>query len=753
MSASNSAMQPSMGQQPSDPMQPQMPLTSPNAFSASQQATGTAATQMKINKEQEDAVIAMCSGAQLLLQNQFALTESMTNIDRVYMREKDWTEAELRARRANRAGWASKIQNVTVPIVMPQVESSVSYMIETFLTGYPIFGVSSSPDNEQEAMALQAIVSDQQAMAGWAEQMIMFFRDGLKYNLHALEVTWEQKTTFTIANNKDMPNGAQPKQVVWSGNRIKRMDLYNTFFDPRVHPSRIHIDGEYAGYTEIMGRMQFKQFCNDLTGKVSPLTIKRALESASVQGAFIAGARAPYSYNVPLINPNPMTNNSTIGAYDWSAWFAGQPGNATNIKYQNVYNVTYMYVKILPSEFGFDAPAKNTPQIWKFVIINGQVVLYVERQTNAHGWLPIIFGQPLGDGLDYQTKSFAQNVEDMQAVASALWNGYLASKRRLVGDRAIYDPSRVAKADINSDNPAAKIPVRPSAYGKPIQEAVYAFPYRDEQTNSMLEGAAQVTSFADKINGVNAATQGQFTKGNRTLHEYDDIMGHGNAKNHMMALMTEAQVFVPVKEIIKLNILQYQKDGNVVDRQTGQTQPIDMVALRNSALNFKMSDGVLPKDKEMSEDVLQTAIQVMGSSPQIGSQYRMGDLFSYLMEEQGADISSFQKSQEQIQYEQQLNAWQMAAANAAKAGTAFNTPMPQPPQPPPTPQPAGSTQPTSGSAAALPANSLPVGSPTGAPSQQQPTVGGNNSNLPPSRNQPPQLRAPTPNHRPPTGRK
>jgi hypothetical protein len=48
------------------------------------------------------------------------------------------------------------------------------------------------------------------------------------------------------------------------------------------------------------------------------------------------------------------------------------------------------------------------------------------------------------------------------------------------------------------------------------------------------------------------------------------------------------------------------------------------------------------------------------------------------MELKGADISPFAKSQEQIQFEQQLAAWQNAAAMAAKAGTPFSTPMPQP---------------------------------------------------------------------------
>jgi hypothetical protein len=146
-----------------------------------------------------------------------------------------------------------------------------------------------------------------------------------------------------------------------------------------------------------------------------------------------------------------------------------------------------LYARIIPSDFDLYVPQDNTPQVWKFIIINNQVLLYAERCTNAHDFLPIVFGQPLEDGLDFQTKSFAQNVLPFQDLASAAMNASIASKRKLVMDRMFYDPSRIREADINSDNPSAKIPVRPAAYGKPISEAVYPVPYRDELSASVVQ--------------------------------------------------------------------------------------------------------------------------------------------------------------------------------------------------------------------------------------------------------------------------
>jgi hypothetical protein len=95
-------------------------------------------------------------------------------------------------------------------------------------------------------------------------------------------------------------------------------------------------------------------------------------------------------------------------------------------------------------------------------------------------------------------------------------------------------------------------------------------------------------------------------------------------------------------------------------------------------VQFKVSDGILPEDKQLSTDELQVALQVLGSTPQLAQGYNLPPLFSYIMKLRGADLKPFEKSPLQLQYEQQLAAWQQAAAEAAKTGAQFNSPQPQP---------------------------------------------------------------------------
>ena len=660
--------------QPSQPPQPTNKQSGGN--SGNSKNADTATILIDLNKRQEEMMISNVISWQNSIYTQYALRDEMANIDRIYMRENDWTAEEIKARLANRRGDSSKFQNITVPIVLPQVNSALDYMTEVFLSGYPIFPVVSDPSNEAQALQLETICAENAVTAGWVKELLMFFRDGLKYNLHGIECDWQQRTNWTVENSVGRPNSAGAKKVLWEGNVLKRMDLYNTFWDVRVHPSEVHSMGEFAGYTEMYSRIRFKKFCNDLYNKVPFMNIKRALESAPVQGTIGSSSNAPFGYFIPTINPFPFYNRTST--FDWMSWANNTVQNSKGTQYQNAYSVTKVYCRILPDDYGLQVPERNTPQVWKLIIVNGAVILSAERLTNIHGFLPIFFGQPIEDGLDYQTKSFAQNVVDFQYIASAMYNGYIASKRRLVGDRVLYDPSRINEADINSPNPTAKIPVRPSAFGKPLEEAVYQFPFRDEQVDSLVQGSAAVVAMANLTNSQNPATQGQFVKGNKTRHEYQDTMAHGNSQNRQMAITTEGQVFTPLKEVIKLNVLQFQQAKTIYNTAKKQTVAVDPVNLRKLAVHFKVADGQIPTDKLTGDDLLQTVIQQFASSPQLAQGFDLPSAFTYMLQTQGLDISPFQKSPAQQQYEQALGAWQQAAALAAKSGAQFSSPQPQP---------------------------------------------------------------------------
>lgn len=622
-------------------------------------------TPMLLPRKAQEALIQYHHQCCNLQSQNWNLREYMRRIDLAYIREGDQSTENQRAKIANRYGDKSKFQNVTVPVVMPMVESAVTYQASVFLTGHPIFGVVSNPSNEDAAIQMETVVEEQSIRGGWVRELMMAFRDGFKYNIFALEVNWDRVVTAALETDLSFSTTqARPKEVIWEGNCLRRRDPYNLIFDSRVAPSEIYWKGEFAGYTELMSRIQLKSFIGSLPDKMVDNIVPAFESGLGFNG--ISSAQSYGGYYIPQINPDALieANRNLRMSTNWLAW-AGITGQDNKIKYKDMYEVTTIYAKILPSDFGMKVPAPNTPQIWKFIYINHQVLIYAERQTNAHGYLPMLFGQPLEDGLDYQTKSLAANVEPIQDLTSALWNSNIASRRRAISDRGIYDPSRISDAHINNDNPAAKIPVRPAAYGKPVNEAYYPIPYRDDQAGIVMQDTQALLQMANVIAGQNPVRQGQFVKGNKTLHEFQSVMSNANGRDQLTSMLLESQVFTPLKEIIKINILQYQGGVSLFNRDLQQAITIDPVVLRKAVMDFKVSDGLTPSDKLINADTLQTAMQVIGSSPQIAAGYNLAPLFSYFIKTQGGRIQEFEKSAEQMAYEQALQQWQMAMQNMA----------------------------------------------------------------------------------------
>lgn len=621
---------------------------------------------------QESVVNFIDSCKQMYRQN-FNIRERMRQIDLAYAREQDLTVENQVAKQFNRAGDSNKIQNVTIPVVLPQVESAVAYQTSVFLTGVPIFGCVASPEYMDAAMQLETIIDDQAIRGDWSGNLQLAFRDAFRYNMAAVECNWEaQKTFVPVTDLAFDAKEAKPTETIWEGNVVKRLDPYNVFWDTRVPITEVPQRGEFAGYNQVMSRIELKDFIAKLP-EVITANIKPAFESGYVD------VSSNVDYYIPQINEYSYGNGTNRQGTNWKAWFSATNDTST-IDYKNSYLVTTIYGRILPSDFSIRVPAANTPQVWKFILINNSVLVYAERQTNAHKLLPILFMHPHNDGLSYQTKSLAENVAPLQQTASALMNSVLAARRRSIHDRTIYDPSKIDPRHMNTSNPIANIPVKPAAYGSDIRTSVFPYPFRDDQSSLILGEVAQLNALADTVTGQNKAQQGQFVKGNKTRSEYADVMQNANNRSQTISLLLEGQFFTPLKQIIKLNILQYQGGDSIYNRNAKSNITIDPLTLRKASVTFKITDGLTPGEKVINLPAYQTAMQVIGSSPQLAGAYDVAKLFSYLLKSQGADVSDFEKPKEQLAYEQAVQQWQQVAMAYADKGMEFTQPQPAPEQ-------------------------------------------------------------------------
>lgn len=637
------------------------------------------ATSVPLSKKAQEAFLAYYESIQNLQNTTRSEQRArFEEVDKQYQREKDAEEEHKRAAAANKQGDTSRFQNMTVPVVMPQVESAVTYQSSVYLTGDPLFAVVAAPSFMDEALQIESLIEEASLRGGWTRELLLFFRDGFKYNFAPVEVSWAREVTSTVETDiaKSLKTGI-PKETIWSGNKITRLDPYNTFVDTRVAPTEVYKYGEFAGYTESMSRIRLKSFVSELPDKIVG-NIKPAFESGQGNSASTADSSSRAHY-VPSINSKVTEQDNFQGGTNWMKW-AGLGSATKKIDYKDNYEVTTLYCRILPSEFDLKVPSSNTPQIYKLIIVNHQHIIYAEKQTNAHNYLPILVGQPLEDGLDYQTKSLGENGAPFQELATAYMNSIIASRRRAINDRVLYDPSRITSAHINSANPSAKIPVRPAAYGKNIADAVYQFPYRDDQTAGAMQQVQTILGLSNQLSGQNQASQGQFVKGNKTLSEFESVMDNANGRDQLASILLEHQTFMPMKHIIKLNILQFQGGTTVFNRDKDVMVEIDPVKLRKAVTEFRVSDGLIPSSKIMNAETFSVALQVFGSAPQIAQAYNVAPMFSYMMKTQGAKLNEFEKSQEQLAYEQALASWQNLAQVAMEKDKPFDQPQPLPEQ-------------------------------------------------------------------------
>lgn len=636
---------------------------------------------LKLNKDQHSNLLKYVTTVYMFIGgNDLNLRAALEWRDRVYYRETDWTKSQLQARWANYWGDAKKLQNMVVPVVQPQIEQAVGYLTEVFCTGEPFFGVFSPPPFADAAGQMESVIADNSRRFGWRGEFIKYFRDGLKYNFMGLEMAWENKKVFSVINDPttSLRDAASRAEEMYAGNRAKRIDPYNIIIDTRVPPNEVHRRGEFVGYVQLMPRTELKQLIIDL-GSGNTMNVTEAFKSNC--NAYVVGNATPGQYYIPLINPGALINQSQNIGTNWLSWISGVTKNGA-IEYKDLYEVAIIYGRFMPSDFNLSLTAKNTPQIFKMIVVNKQWIIFMQRMTNAHNFLPIVVGQPFDDGLGYQAKGYGDNVTPYQEMSSALWNAGIAGKRKEVFDRIFYDPSRINKTDIDKVSEVARIPVKAAAYGKPVTEAFAIAPYRAENTIGVLEMATRVQQMAQIANGTNNVQQGQFQKGNKTRVEFETVMNQSNWRPRLFAITLEDTVFEPIKEIVKMNIVQYQGPAELYSQEMQQAVKIDPQTLRRATFTFKLTDGQTPTEKLLNPELIGQVFQLGMAVPQLNAEYDIMGLLMYSLKMQGAHwITQFKRTPEQMQ--QYLQA--TAAATTAQAEpknretpseTANNSPQP-----------------------------------------------------------------------------
>lgn len=614
--------------------------TNPNPTSP----TSVSGKILKLSTQAQKNAVNFVKAALVVHNRQEELQNKMDAIDVAYARYKasvsNSTSSDGIDRGASDTGCGNIFaeDDVTPPIVVSQVDSYVAYLADVFLSGSPLFPVVSNPGNKVFAEQLETLMDDHASLGGYARQLLLFLRNGIKYNYCAVEASWEEIEQFSVAGDYTTGTGQSIQRSSKGFTSIKNLNMRNVFRDTTIDPGDVSASGDYAGYIEQVSRMRLKKELNKLSKKSQVYNADLALDSIGSPNGVSGGSTGNNYYrNDPSISNyvNPASRGQTSGnGLDWDAWFDGKSTAGTSRNYGTSYQRVVTYARILPSDFGITAPQPNTPQIWKFILIN-EILISAERIISAYDYLPILFGQPMEDGMGVQTQSVAEGEIPFQKAATTLFNIRFAAARRAVSDRAIYDTEGLSAKDVNSTAAAPKIPARLSVLSKKtLSDLYHPIPFDARGTDGTIQDAQTIVGFSKELHGLNAPKQGQFQKGNKSVTEWNDTMAGSDNRLRMPALILEHQFFAPLKSLIVLNIYQYGDNSVVVSQKSGQVLKIDLVKLREQVLAFRIADGYTPKSKLASVEAITSGLQMIATSPILQQAYgsNIPGMFAHLMQ-------------------------------------------------------------------------------------------------------------------------
>lgn len=636
---------------------------------------------LRLSKETQDSLVRYANIVLDLHSRTSAYRDKMEFIDVAYARyqtEQATNPGEDRSGAANQPCGVN-VNDITVPIVVSQVDAYVGYFADAWLSGFPLFPVVSSYQDRSEAEQLESIIDDHSIRGRYARQLLLNFRNCAKYNFSAIELDWCPLNIYNVTDaltqlgtqNSKGQNKLAPETFYI--NQLNTWDTYNTIWDYRVHPVDVPYHGEYAGELSIISRIELKRELAYYNATGNGYNTTQALQSALAGRAEATGFQ--YYTERPQITELVVNKDlHRLGLFDWISWIRGQKqGNMASriAMMSDVYERLKLYVRLVPNEHGMHGvPNAGTPQVWKLVFINHEKLVYAARVYSLYDMIPVFFGQPFEDGFGMQTKSIAENGIPFQQAASDLFSIRMNSARRAVVDRAIYDPKALNSADVNAPYPAAKIPLRDgqTLAGKKLDDVYKHIPFDSRGTETVIQDMGQVINMADMLNGINQGIQGQRVKGNKTRKEWDDTQEGAKNKMRLPAIGIEYQQMIPIKEQIRLNIFQYGVDGAFQSQTNAQVYQINaqkLQEMRKKVMSFKVADGLTPADRLASTPVIQEGMAMIQQSPLLQASLGpvLPHMFVHFMSLGG--VKSFEQYLPQID-----KAAQAAPPQAPPAGTA-----------------------------------------------------------------------------------
>jgi len=413
------------------------------------------------------------------------------------------------------------------------------------------------------------------------------FLNMMKYNLGGFLIEWAS-IKGNVVTNTEAGTAQLEAAVIFQGNDVVAIDMYNVLWDVAVHPTEIYIKGEYFATVE----------------KVTPFRLKKMQADGEISGINRVEAKQQAEFKYYKEKPNTRGSVGSGGSTtDWVSTLSAGAIKELGIGYERVN----FYCWLVPKDFGLGKA--STLSIWRLTMIADEIV-DAKQMENAHSWLPCAFGMPIDDMHLFETKTYAERLMPLQRFISFKLNVHQRSDRKRLTGVTVYDARVIPLGEQSAEDLAGgSIPAKPVGQDRDLRKSVLQLNDAPDTTNTMrdidsAEGLMQKilpTEAAKQIASLERATQYQAAA----------TVQSSNRRNQKIAKVINAQAMWPLRMIQLYNIFQFQPSIEIYNEETRKNEDIQPEQFRSANIQFAISDGLKGTDRLLIVESMRDVINMM----------------------------------------------------------------------------------------------------------------------------------------------
>lgn len=525
----------------------------------------------------------------------------------------------------NKQGLAPKAIKMNLPLAMAQLDEVQTYLLSVFAPEGDLFEAVAPPTQQDMAKALARYINQNGTKVGYYNQFGKFLTNALRYNFGAMGVTWETQSGI-VWSNDSVGQAQKNSGVVWSGNVLRSMDMYNFLWDTTVHPTELATKGEYYAYVE----------------KKTPFRVRKMEQDQMIFNVdeyikTIADTGNTYYRTKPELR-NRSSRDSRSQTQDFAtALIAGDMPLDSSPGIEFVYFVGW----ITPKEFNL-SESKDL-EVWIIVMANSRTITRAFRLEDSAGVLPIGVACPIVDDLDNDQRTYAEQLIPLGHFSSFLLNSHVSATRKSLYGLKIYNQNLFPGLDKSqSDMESAYIPMKSTANAIDIDKAFRV--YNDApKTEQNVADIAKVEAIMQKI--LPSDMLGQVADLDRaTLYQAAATVQASNRRSLKIARVIMSQALQVIKLLMIYNIYSSQEPVSVT-MPDGTQQDINPSQLRESKLELEMAGGLKGLDRLMVAQVARDILMAILQSQQAMAEIDVVKFIDYYTSVAGdkTDMTAFRR--------------------------------------------------------------------------------------------------------------